>query len=170
MRKLFTKTRLGVVLAAVALAAGAGAGIAYASIPDSGSVIHGCYKTPVPAHGSPLSVIDTGAGGSCPSGTAPLNWNALATSEYMVNGGTGYIQPGTRSNLEADCQAGDVVTGGGFETPSNNLVIATSVPGPQVYPSGRLPYATGWTINAYNPTDQQIAVLVFALCMHQSAP
>jgi hypothetical protein len=58
--------------AAVALAAGGT--VAYASVPDPGGVIHACYKTPVPAHGTPLNVIDT-AGGSCGSGTTAITWN-----------------------------------------------------------------------------------------------
>jgi hypothetical protein len=52
----------------VVLAAG---GIAYASIPDSGGVIHGCYQK---TNGS-LRVIDTEAGGKCSSGENSLSWN-----------------------------------------------------------------------------------------------
>jgi hypothetical protein len=48
------------------------AGIAYASIPDSGGVIHGCYAN---KDGS-LRVIDTGSGGACAAKKeTPLNWN-----------------------------------------------------------------------------------------------
>jgi len=46
-------------------------GIAYATIPDPGGVIHGCYKST----GGALRVIDTGAGGSCLSSETPLSWN-----------------------------------------------------------------------------------------------
>ncbi len=53
--------RLIVMLAAAGLALSAG--IAYASIPDSGGVIHGCYAN---KDGS-LRVIDTGSGGACDS-------------------------------------------------------------------------------------------------------
>lgn len=52
----------------VVLAAG---GIAYASIPDSGGVIHGCYQK---TNGS-LRVIDTEAGGKCSSNENSLSWN-----------------------------------------------------------------------------------------------
>jgi hypothetical protein len=62
--------RLLVTLVAAGVALGAG--IAYASIPDSGGVIHGCYAN---KDGS-LRVIDTGAGGSCdPKKETSLNWN-----------------------------------------------------------------------------------------------
>jgi hypothetical protein len=63
-------TRLLVTLAVAGVALGAG--IAYASIPDSGGMIHGCYAN---KDGS-LRVIDTGAGGACdPKKETPLNWN-----------------------------------------------------------------------------------------------
>jgi hypothetical protein len=52
----------------VLLAAG---GIAYASIPDSAGVIHGCYQK---STGS-LSVINTDAGQKCSSTQNPLDWN-----------------------------------------------------------------------------------------------
>jgi hypothetical protein len=47
------------------------AGIAYASIPDSGGVIHGCYKNAVPHK---LAVIDTATAPTCPAGYTRLNW------------------------------------------------------------------------------------------------
>jgi hypothetical protein len=46
-------------------------GIAYASIPDSSGVIHGCYKTT----GGGLRVIDTDRGATCTTGEKSLNWN-----------------------------------------------------------------------------------------------
>jgi hypothetical protein len=55
------------VLAAAALIVLVGAGIAYATIPDSGGKIHACYKT----SGGALRVIDSG---SCLSSEAPLTW------------------------------------------------------------------------------------------------
>jgi len=46
------------------------AGVSYASIPDGGGVIHGCYKPSNKA--SPLKVIDTAKASQCPSGTPAL--------------------------------------------------------------------------------------------------
>jgi hypothetical protein len=57
-----------VALAALVLAAG---GVAYATIPDSSGVIHGCFSTKTGA----LRVIDTGANQSCTSREQPLSWN-----------------------------------------------------------------------------------------------
>jgi hypothetical protein len=68
--------RLVITAAAAAIVlAGAGFGIAYASIPDSSGVIHACYKTPVPSHGEPLQIIDSEAGGTCAKGFLPVTWN-----------------------------------------------------------------------------------------------
>lgn len=54
------------------LAVGFGAaGIAAASIPDSGGVIHGCYSK---ASGT-LKITDSAKVAGCPSGSARLNWN-----------------------------------------------------------------------------------------------
>lgn len=59
-----------VVLLVVALGLVAG-GIAYASIPDSNGVIHGCYSKTSGA----LRVIDTGRGQRCGSTELALQWN-----------------------------------------------------------------------------------------------
>jgi len=62
--------RLLATLAAAGVALGAG--IAYASVPDSNGVIHGCYAT---KDGS-LRVIDTGSGGACDAKKeTPLTWS-----------------------------------------------------------------------------------------------
>jgi hypothetical protein len=67
MHKLFG--RAGRRLAFVAILALAGAGIAFATIPDSAGVVHGCYS----AKNGALRVIDSTA--KCASGELPLNWN-----------------------------------------------------------------------------------------------
>jgi hypothetical protein len=67
---LMTKrSRTLFVLAAVAGTAIAG-GIVYATIPDAGGVIHGCY-----GNNGKLRVIDTDAGETCNSSETALNWN-----------------------------------------------------------------------------------------------
>ena len=60
---------IGVVALALLLITG---GVAYATIPDSNGVIHGCYAT---KNGS-LRVIDPSAGQSCGTKEAALDWNA----------------------------------------------------------------------------------------------
>jgi hypothetical protein len=61
-----------VIAAAVAVAVAiSGGAIAYASIPDSSGVIHGCYTV----KGGSLRVIDTAKGQTCATGQHSLNWN-----------------------------------------------------------------------------------------------
>lgn len=58
------------------LLAGLSAGVATASIPDSGGVVHGCYKSNANGSNSALGVIDTAlSGGHCPTGDTALTWN-----------------------------------------------------------------------------------------------
>lgn len=80
---------------AVLLAAG---GVAYATIPDSGTaVIHACYTNSTGA----LRVIDPSKGQSCAAGETALNWN-----------GRGLNYRGSFSST-ATYAIGDVVTQGG---------------------------------------------------------
>jgi hypothetical protein len=63
-----SKRKVGAIVAGIA-AIGLGS-TAYAAIPDSGSVIHSCYKK----SGGVVRVIDT-ASTSCDSNETPLDWN-----------------------------------------------------------------------------------------------
>jgi len=75
-----------VVAAVAAAAALAGAGVAYATIPDSNGVIHACYAKPSGNTVPPgtLRVIDTGLGQSCGLNETALSWN-----QQGVRGATG---------------------------------------------------------------------------------
>ncbi len=70
----------------------AGAGIAYASIPDASGVIHGCYL----AKNGSLRVIQS-PGGACTAGETALNWSQTglkgATGTNGTNGATGPTGP-----------------------------------------------------------------------------
>jgi hypothetical protein len=63
------------VVAGVAVAAASS--IAWATIPDSSGVIHGCYQMTSGA----LRVIDTDVGGRCLSAEKTLNWNQTGPSD-----------------------------------------------------------------------------------------
>lgn len=66
--KLIRRSRIAVAVAVVlALVFGAAA---FAAIPDSAGVIHGCV-----ARNGTLHVIDRDAGGTCSRNEAPLDWN-----------------------------------------------------------------------------------------------
>jgi hypothetical protein len=62
---------------AAALVLGAGAGIAYATIPDSGGVIHVCFKPSdaIKAGGAALAVVDSEGGATCKEGDTALPLN-----------------------------------------------------------------------------------------------
>ncbi len=112
-------------------------GIAYASIPDSGGVIHACYQSPPPSGGANLQVIDTDAGGHCSGGKVELTWNQVGpqgpTGATGATGATGpqgapvqfyrvrdhyetlgnFVQGGRNYNVV--CDEGDYVIGGLFD-------------------------------------------------------
>jgi hypothetical protein len=77
------KTTIGLIVLATASLAGT----AYATIPDSGGVIHGCYQT---ARGA-LRVIDTTQGATCTAGETALDWNR--TGPQGVQGPKGDTGP-----------------------------------------------------------------------------
>jgi hypothetical protein len=129
-------------LAGLALVAG---GIAFASIPDSNQVIHGCYVK----SGGNLRVIDSTVT-NCKASETALNWSqsgpkgatgatgAMGTTGaagatgatgpgvdlaavYSVNSGVVHVPASTLGTVDADCNPGDVAVGGnlGVNGPSN---------------------------------------------------
>jgi len=89
--KLWTGRRLGLVALIVGVGAAVG-GIAYASIPDSNGVIHGCYR---PTSGQLIVIKSNGKG--CETGWTPLNWNQTGvtgpTGPTGLTGPTGVTGP-----------------------------------------------------------------------------
>src|SRR5436190_344650 len=65
-----TKTRRRMFVVAALIAAAAGAGAAFATIPDGNGVIHGCYQK----SGGALRVIDAGVT-NCAQKETSLDWN-----------------------------------------------------------------------------------------------
>jgi hypothetical protein len=94
-------------------------GIAWASIPDGGGVIHACFK-----NGSgDLRVIDTGTGGACKPSETPLTWSqtgppgapgAPGATNVVIRTFTATLLPGGVSTFTALCHVGEVATGGGW--------------------------------------------------------
>lgn len=69
MRAIRSHPLAAVVVAMLAVFTAAG--IAYAAIPDSGGVIHGCYDKKT----GNLRVVDADAGGACVANEKEINWN-----------------------------------------------------------------------------------------------
>jgi hypothetical protein len=85
MKRMLVRPGLVALVAAGALLAVGG--IAYATIPDSSGVIHGCYAN----KGGSLRVIDTGVGGSCDTKKeTALNWNQTGPTGATGPSGTSH--------------------------------------------------------------------------------
>jgi hypothetical protein len=151
-----TRGRVGLtalVTIVVGLAAGS---IAYATIPDSSGVIHGCYTNT-----GALRVIDTDAGATCRANETALEWNqtgppGLSGYEQVIGtwaGGTDTVKTAV-----ASCGSGKKVLGGGYTLAGNNLNVFVWTNGPSSESS--------WAVQATkNPADGTNWTLVpYALC------
>lgn len=160
-----TVLRAGLVAAVVGLAF---IGIAFAAIPGTDGVIHGCYKTV----GGDLRVIDPGAGGACKPSEQSLEWIGEQTS--VIRSTTQTIQPGASHTFSVLCNAGERATGGGYRvlsgfTTPELLPLMTaqgSVPiqgGAGEPVDGQL--SNGWkVIGALNRDDEAQDATVFVVC------
>jgi hypothetical protein len=87
LRRLRPSAALVVAIAALAISLG---GVAYATIPDSNGVIHGCYLNKI----GTLRVIDTDTAQHCLSFETPIQWNQTgptgAQGPAGANGVSGY--------------------------------------------------------------------------------
>lgn len=95
-RRFRTRTLASVAAIVAALAV---SGIAYATIPDTTGVIHGCYaKSSGGSTPGALRVVDTGLGQSCGLNEVALSWNQQgvrgATGPQGTKGATGAQGPG----------------------------------------------------------------------------
>jgi hypothetical protein len=143
-----------IVASAVAVAIGGGA-IAYASIPDSKGVIHGCYTV----KGGALRVIDTAKGQTCATGQHALNWNQkgpqgppgppgpAGVSGYSVARCTP-AEDGTTGNFfVASSSGGTCSVTGNYQHPGNALLVCPT--GDKAI-SGSSASAVGGTLGAIN--------------------
>src|SRR5207302_3617488 len=127
LAKIKMTKRMGVIGAMTAAALLIG-GIAFASIPGSDGVIHGCFKTANPGKGA-LIAIDSAA--TCPSGFTALNWNQTGpTGPQGPQGPAGppgpvnvtvvnspanaTIPAGSYNQATASCLPGQIAIAGGY--------------------------------------------------------
>jgi hypothetical protein len=126
------------LIAAVLFAALVVGGVAYATIPDSGGVIHGCYTK----SGGTLRVIDASVT-NCKTNEVSLNWSQQGvrgppgapgapgppgqtgppgptgpgvdlTGIYRVNSAIVHVAASFLGTVNADCNNGDVAVGGNY--------------------------------------------------------
>lgn len=132
-------TRLRLSIVAVVGALLLVGGVAYATIPDSGGVFHGCYNTN-PSRGplGALRIIDTGQGQTCGTSESAVAWSQTgpkgATGAQGPQGGAGPAGPSDGGNGGSGSQTVTVPAGGtatvGFATgtlPAGNYLYTASV-------------------------------------------
>lgn len=160
-----TRSRLAAISALLfALAA---AGIAYATLPDVGGVIHGCYQK----KSGELRVIDMGTGSSCREGEAPLDWHQtgpqgppgdpgslsvmLRTVQRQVT-----LAPGESAFVASQCSSGEVAINGSPSGSFPKITISQSA----LSWDGQNP--SGWALEFRNDdTAQRTETIgVIALC------
>lgn len=151
----------------VAVLFASGFGVAWATIPDSDGVIHGCRHNTT---GS-LRVIDSDTGQTCAGNETALNWNQSGPagpagppglSVYQVVTSTlpsGFIQPGGATEGYAVCPSGTRVLGGGY-TDSGRFQVRAD--------DRRLTAGDqdAWFVYLYNDTAEPLSVFtrVTAIC------
>ncbi len=64
-----------------------------------------------------------------------------------------HLDPGMSGNSQAECDLGEVATGGGFVASSGNVLIGFSTPSPD-----------GWQVGAHNPGDNPEFFRATAVC------
>ena len=147
-------------------------GVAYATIPDSNSVIHSCYAT---KDGS-LRVIDTGVGQSCHPKESPLKWNAQGptgpTGPPGSQGPKGDQGPAGISGLEQDTKTASIPPGGwilNVDCPTGKLAISggwNSSAFDALDVESSLPFKddSGWSFVFFNTTSSTITVTAYVMC------
>jgi hypothetical protein len=159
-------------------------GVAYASIPDSGGVIHGCYKTT--GSNKELIVIDSPSQ-SCPMGYTALNWSQTGPQgatgaagpapdfdetehpSYLHNF-SGTIPAGPRQiDISAACEYGDVLVSAGYKIsdpePADYYLFES-------FPFGEYPADNNrWQFNFWHTGDDHShTLLVTARCLDATPP
>lgn len=143
------------------LGVGLGAGLAWASIPDSNGVIHTCYKN------QKWRVINAPSHSCDPTETA-LNINPGAVHP-VIRTWTQTIPPAGEATFTAHCNAGEVATGGGWRLVGANPVGPLTVDGSVPQSSSPEPSAgevpIGWkVVGVANNDTVTHDVMAFAVC------
>jgi hypothetical protein len=120
-----------------------------------GSTIHGCVKN---SNGQLRVVSDPG---DCNPSETSLDWSQgfeLTTTKRTVAGSVAGGMPGS---VEASCEAGEVVTGGGYDIGSIGF-------DDKVITNGPLDEDT-WVVGVFNNTAFEIDVFVSIVCAQTDA-
>jgi len=122
--------------AAVLAVAGTAVAVAYASIPDSGGVIHGCYQK----NNGQLRVIDTDTGAACNPSEVALKWSetgpAGATGATGAAGATGASGPQGETGATGPRGPSDAFEAFRFATVVNVTSVSTEITKIPALPAG----------------------------------
>jgi hypothetical protein len=171
MKPIRRASVVAVALTALVLTA---AGVAAASIPDPGGVIHGCRKN---SDGS-VRVIDSNAGQTCASGWTALNWSQ--TGPQGVTGATGVLglvvvadsyqvtsTSETVATAQASCPSGKVAIAGGASSATPSGKPLTDYVLHAVGPEGSGAIGTTWHATYVFPSDSVgFLATAFAVCAY----
>ena len=137
------------VIAALTALALMVAGLAYASIPDSGGLINSCYRTT----DGDLRVSDA----ACRTDETALVLNGIGGYEYLSSSVT--FNAGTSDNRGIACSSGKKVLGGGWE-----YVSGAGVNDINVISSG--PYSTDheWQVRIQVNGSTNLSATVYTIC------
>jgi hypothetical protein len=175
-----------VTIAAVGACALLGSAVAWASIPDSAGVIHGCRKT---SDGS-VRVIDTAVTQNCPNGFVSMNWNqtgpqgptgpAGATGAQGATGPAGPQGPAGFANLtlrnatipvpantqvteSANCLQTETAISAGWQNIGGGRVeVVSNGPG---FPLGGQTDHHRWSFVLDNKTSINATYVLYAYCV-----
>ena len=101
---------------------------------------------------------------ACSKGWHKLSWSANQnavpkTTTYAVHQ-PGTVDPGTTTTLTANCNDGDIATGGGYQALPDAVHIARNEPDIE----GGLPIA--WRVSAFNSSGFTQTINATAVCQH----
>lgn len=151
----FLTGRLAIAAMACALTLGFVYAGSQALASHNADTIHGCAKN---ASGQ-LRIVDDPS--DCNASESSIDWSQgfeLTTTKRTASGS---IAAGAHQSVEASCEAGEVVTGGGYDVGS----IAFS---DKVITNGPLDEDT-WVVGIFNDAASEIDVFVSIICAETGA-
>jgi Collagen triple helix repeat (20 copies) len=97
-----------------------------------------------------------------PPGEAPIG--AHEPPELVVHRNSGRAGPGDMGSVEANCESGELATGGGAQVVLGTEKIELYEPGGMPVPSGENEMPTGWHVAWHNTSTAEDIVTVYVVC------
>ncbi len=129
---------------------------------DGEETIYGCVQT----HSGDLRIVDDPA--DCRRTETAIDWNRegpVGTVDVERRTQYGTIPAEDWTSVTAFCEAGEVVTGGGYSLGSIGFNDKVNVDGPITDAGTGL---DGWTVSVHNDTIYAIDLWVTAICLDSS--